>query len=46
MIHEENALISNVCNISGRVVSNIKARAEGEELYIQYNADANVVNRL
>jgi hypothetical protein len=32
--------------MSGRVVSDIQTRAEGESLYIRYNTDANVVNRL
>ena len=39
-------LISNVYNMSGRVVSDIQTRAEGESLYIRYNTDANVVNNL
>jgi hypothetical protein len=30
--------------MSGRVVSDIQTRAEGESLYIRYNTDANVVN--
>ena len=30
--------------MSGRVVSDIQARAEREKLYIRYNTDANVVN--
>ena len=34
----------NVYNMSGRVVSDIQTRAEGESLYIRYNTDANVVN--
>ena len=38
--------LSNVYNMSGRVVSDIQTRAEGESLYIQYNTDANVVNNL
>ena len=29
--------------MSGRVVSDIQTRAEGESLYIRYNTDANVV---
>jgi hypothetical protein len=33
-------------NMSGRVVSDIQTRAEGESLYIRYNTDANVVNGL
>ena len=32
--------------MSGRVVSDIQTRAEGESLYIRYNTDANVVNNL
>jgi hypothetical protein len=43
------ALYSVVCtiyNMSGRVVSDIQTRAEGESLYIRYNTDANVVNGL
>ena len=32
--------------MSGRVVSDIQTRAEGESLYIRYNTDANVVNDL
>ena len=39
-------IISNVYNMSGRVVSDIQTRAEGESLYIRYNTDANVVNNL
>ena len=39
-----------VCNIiynmSGRIVSDIQTRAEGEWLYILYNTDANVVYSL
>ena len=38
--------ICTVCNMSGRVVSDIQTRAEGESLYIRYNTDANVVNAL
>ena len=38
--------VSNVYNMSGRVVSDIQTRAEGESLYIRYNTDANVVNNL
>ena len=30
--------------MSGRVLSDIQTRAEGESLYIRYNTDANVVN--
>ena len=36
--------VCNVYNMSGRVVSDIQTRAEGESLYIRYNTDANVVN--
>ena len=32
--------------MSGRVVSDIQTRTEGESLYIRYNTDANVVNGL
>ncbi len=39
-------LISTIYNMSGRVVSDIQTRAEGESLYIWYNTDANVVNDL
>ena len=35
-----------IYNMSGRVVSDIQTRAEGESLYIRYNTDANVVNDL
>ena len=35
-----------IYNMSGRVVSDIQIRAEGESLYIRYNTDANVVNGL
>ena len=38
--------ISTIYNMSGRVVSDIQTRAEGESLYIRYNTDANVVNDL
>ena len=38
--------LRNVYNMSGRVVSDIQTRAEGESLYIRYNTDANVVNNL
>jgi hypothetical protein len=34
-------VIRNVYNMSGRVVSDIQTRAEGESLYIRYNTDAN-----
>jgi hypothetical protein len=35
-----------IYNMSGRVVSDIQTRTEGESLYIRYNTDANVVNDL
>ena len=38
--------ICSIYNMSGRVVSDIQTRAEGESLYIRYNTDANVVNDL
>ena len=38
--------ISTIYNMSGRIVSDIQTRAEGESLYIRYNTDANVVNDL
>jgi hypothetical protein len=38
--------ISTIYNMSGRVVSDIQTRAEGESLYIRYNTYANVVNDL
>jgi hypothetical protein len=41
--------ICTIYNMSGRVVSDIQTRAEGESLYIRYksyNTDANVVNGL
>ena len=38
--------VSTIYNMSGRVVSDIQTRAEGESLYIRYNTDANVVNGL
>jgi hypothetical protein len=38
--------ICNVYNMSGRVVSDIQTRAEGESFYTRYNTDANVVNNL
>ena len=41
-----NSIISTIYNMSGRVVSDIQTRAEGESLYIRYNTDANVVNGL
>ena len=31
--------------MSGRVVSDIQTRAEGERLYVRYNTDANIVMR-
>jgi hypothetical protein len=39
-------VIRNVYNMSGRVVSDIQTRAEGESVYIRYNTDATVVNNL
>ena len=42
----QHCLTTNVYNMSGRVVSDIQTRAEGESLYIRYNTDANVVNNL
>ena len=42
----EGYIFGNVYNMSGRVVSDIQTRAEGESLYIRYNTDANVVNNL
>ena len=39
-------LICTIYNMSGRVVSDIQTRAEGESLYIRYHTDANVVNDL
>ena len=41
-----NEFGSTIYNMSGRVVSDIQTRAEGESLYIRYNTDANVVNDL
>jgi hypothetical protein len=32
---------STIYNMSGRVVSDIQTRAEGESWYIRYNTDAN-----
>jgi hypothetical protein len=42
----DDDVLCNVYNMSGRVVSDIQTRAEGESLYIRYNTDANVVNNL
>jgi hypothetical protein len=42
----EVLIISTIYNMSGRVVSDIQSRAEGESLYIRYNTDTNVVNGL
>ena len=39
-------VICTIYNMSGRVVSDIQTRAEGESLYIRYNMDGNVVNDL
>ena len=36
--------ICTIYNMSGRVVSDIQTRAEGESFYIRYNTDAHVVN--
>ena len=41
-----NKIVCTIYNMSGRVVSDIQTRAEGESLYIRYNTDANVVNDL
>jgi hypothetical protein len=41
-----NKFICTIYNMSGRVVSDIQTRAEGESFYIRYNTDANVVNDL
>ena len=38
--------IRTIYNMSGRVVSDIQTRSEGESLYIRYNTDADVVNGL
>jgi hypothetical protein len=38
--------ICTIYNMSGRVVSDIQTRAEGESLYIRYNTDTNAVNGL
>jgi hypothetical protein len=38
--------LCTIYNMSGRVVSDIQTRAEGESLYIRYNTDTNVVNGL
>jgi hypothetical protein len=38
--------ISTIYNMSGRVVSDIQTRAEGESLYIRYRSDANVLSYL
>ena len=37
---------SSIYNMSGRVVSDIQTRAEGERLYIRYNTAAHVVNSM
>ena len=42
----EGYIFGNVYNMSGRIVSDIQTRAEGESLYIRYNTGANVVNNL
>jgi hypothetical protein len=41
-----HCIVCTIYNMSGRVVSDIQTRAEGESLYIRYNTDANVVNGL
>jgi hypothetical protein len=46
LIHAALCILSTIYNMSGRVVSDIQTRAEGESLYIRYNTDANVVNDL
>lgn len=38
--------ISTICNMSGRIVSDIKTRAEGEKVYVRYNTGANIVKYL
>ena len=38
--------VYTIYNMSGRVVSEIQTRAEGESLYIRYNTDANDEKRL
>ena len=38
--------IYTIYNMSGRAISDIQARAEGERLYIRYSTDANVVNNM
>ena len=40
------SFLSTIYNMSGRVVSDIQTRAEGESLYIRYNTAAHVVNGL
>ena len=42
----DKSCICTIYNMSGRVVSDIQTRAEGESLYIRYNTNANVVNGL
>ena len=44
--HKFNGFVCTIYNMSGRVVSDIQTRAEGESLYIRYNTDTNVVNGL
>ena len=46
LLSENFSALSTIYNMSGRVVSDIQTRAEGESLYIRYNTDANVVNDL
>ena len=38
------SVVCTIYNMSGRVVSDIQTRAEGESLYIRYNTAAHVVN--
>jgi hypothetical protein len=40
------SLLRTIYNMSGRVVSDIQTRSEGESLYIRYNTYANVLNGL
>ena len=40
------SILSTIYNMSGRVVSDIQTRAEGESLYIRYRSDANVLSYL
>ena len=36
-------ILSTIYNMSGRVVSVIQTRAEGDLLYVRYNTDSNIV---